>query len=152
MESKDIRHQNFIRLIGIMKQKEFAEEADMSPAHVSQIVRGFRNIGTTLARKLEKNLDLPTGWMDTLHEDNTDNNAVREETPDYMSSEDWHLLGRISREMNTLPYYQVRQPDDKDYTADLRAYFRYFKSTQEDPSAEKIKLLMQVRNPFAKNP
>lgn len=152
MESKDIRHKNFMHLIGDMKQKDFAEKAEMSTAHVSQIVRGFRNIGNTLARKLEISLDLPPGWMDTLHEETANDNMIREESPDYMSNDDWHLLGRISREMNTLPYYQARQPDDKNYIEDLRAYFRYFKSTQEDPSAEKIKLLMQVRNPFAKNP
>lgn len=45
----------------------FAERMDMSPAHVSQLINGHRNMGDAVARKLEKKAGLPEGYMDVTH-------------------------------------------------------------------------------------
>lgn len=49
-----------------------AEKLGMSESQMSQHVSGGKNIGPRLARRIEKELDLPHGWMDNEHNDLTD--------------------------------------------------------------------------------
>lgn len=62
---KETRRANFRALLArYEKQVEFAELCNLSPGHVSQMANGHRNIGDTVARRIERNLSLPDGWMD----------------------------------------------------------------------------------------
>lgn len=49
-------------------QAEFAQKTGIPPSLLSQLKRGAshggRNIGANLARKIEKKLNKPSGWMD----------------------------------------------------------------------------------------
>lgn len=42
-----------------------AEKTESSAAHLSQIKNGTRNMGRDVARRFERKLELPQGWMDT---------------------------------------------------------------------------------------
>lgn len=71
METKDIRLKNLIFLLDKYTSKQaFAEHVDMAPAHVSQIVSGYRSMGNVIARRIEEKVGLPIGYMDSLHEQN----------------------------------------------------------------------------------
>ena len=75
MEVKEIRRRNLIYLLFTAKErdglnrKEFAAKCDTDPAVISQVTsttqKTQRNIGDTLARKIEQKLNLPKGWMDS---------------------------------------------------------------------------------------
>lgn len=75
MESKEIRKANLENLIeqqrvdAGLNKAQFAELIDTSPAALSQLIgdKPHRNIGDKMARKIESALNLPFGWMDTLH-------------------------------------------------------------------------------------
>jgi transcriptional regulator with XRE-family HTH domain len=60
-------------------QRAFAERVGLSPAHVSQIMTGRRNVGDQVARRIEQALNRPPGWMDIDHSYAKDN--VPELTP-----------------------------------------------------------------------
>lgn len=64
MEIKEIRRKNLGVLLENTTHIAFAEKAGMAAAHVSQIVNGSRNMGDKIARRIEKKLSLPVGWMD----------------------------------------------------------------------------------------
>lgn len=75
MENKDIRKANLALLLDEHLDTEgntkasFAELLGMVPPQLSQLLgqKSFRNIGDRMARKIEKSLGMPNGWMDTLH-------------------------------------------------------------------------------------
>jgi len=70
MEIKETRRQNLLRLIDRVPTKtieELAEKVDTAPNYLSEIKNKVRNMGTRLARKMEKNFALETGWMDLPH-------------------------------------------------------------------------------------
>lgn len=75
MENKEIRKLNLSQLLEEhMKQPEatkasFAEMCGLNPAQLSQVLGNdaFRKIGDRLARRIETGLELPTGWLDSLH-------------------------------------------------------------------------------------
>ncbi len=52
-----------------------AEIIELSPARVNHLLTGQRNIGEKAARKIEKLLDKPSGWMDLLDSESIINNA-----------------------------------------------------------------------------
>ena len=72
-----IRLQNLLNLIEKFKQKEgaestvkdFAKFAGVSANYCSQVTTGARSMGDDFAAKLEDNLGLGHGWMDTEHRD-----------------------------------------------------------------------------------
>ena len=65
---KETRVANGKRLIGNYGTKAaFAEAIDREPSVVSQMAAG--RLGDRLCRHIEKMLQLPTGYMDTHHED-----------------------------------------------------------------------------------
>jgi len=71
MDAKAIRLYNLKRLIGeIGGQKKLALKAGVSPAYLSQIVssRTPRKMGDDVARRLERGMDKPHGWMDVMLE------------------------------------------------------------------------------------
>lgn len=65
MDIREVRKENLRRLIGDGEQKELAVRAKVSPAYLSHIMTGFRNLGHTVARKIERELRLPHGFLDT---------------------------------------------------------------------------------------
>ncbi|MFS1539259.1 MAG: helix-turn-helix transcriptional regulator [Candidatus Phlomobacter fragariae] len=75
METKDIRRANLHALIqdftvsGKNKKSQLADKIGIPAAQLSQISGNnpIRNIGDRIARRIEKSLNLPIGWMDVLH-------------------------------------------------------------------------------------
>lgn len=45
----------------------FAKVSGISPQYLSHIINGRKNIGQTVARRLESGLGMPHGWMDNDH-------------------------------------------------------------------------------------
>ncbi len=71
MDAKAIRLYNLKRLIAEAGgQKKLAQKAGVSPAYLSQIVsaRTPRKMGDDVARRLERGMDKPHGWMDVMLE------------------------------------------------------------------------------------
>lgn len=72
VDAKSIRRQNLVALLRRFDTAAaFAKAVGTSAAYVSQILSAKiqAEIGDALARKIEKALDLPHGWMDVLHDD-----------------------------------------------------------------------------------
>lgn len=73
MENKKIRKTNLERLLSDHLAKPntnkagFAELCGISPAQLSQMLTEVRNVGDKMARKIELLLNLPVGWMDSVH-------------------------------------------------------------------------------------
>lgn len=67
VDNKTIRREN---LLGLLKQRkydaDFARAYDLSDRLISQIKNGTREMGDDLARKMEKAMGKPKGWMDSL--------------------------------------------------------------------------------------
>lgn len=74
MDVKEIRKRNLLHLLFIYKQEHgvnkraFAEKCDTDPAVISQLIskspKNPKSMGDVLARKIERQLALPYGWMD----------------------------------------------------------------------------------------
>ena len=74
MDISEIRRHNLIRLLLTAKErdglnrKEFAAKCDTDPAVISQITSTTqkinKNMGSDLARRIERSMNLPRGWMD----------------------------------------------------------------------------------------
>lgn len=67
MDIRDVRHQNLqaLRAIhGSWKEIERASQGVVTANYLSQLNNRTREVGTSLARKLESALGLPDGWMD----------------------------------------------------------------------------------------
>lgn len=70
MDIKEIRLTNMLDIIdGVSSQREFCDLAGIESSYVSQIKNPSnpKNIGEKLARRIEKAMDKPPGWMDQLH-------------------------------------------------------------------------------------
>lgn len=52
-------------------KSQICARMEMSPAQVSQLFSGYRNVGDSIARRFEVVCGLPHGWMDTLNSDET---------------------------------------------------------------------------------
>lgn len=68
MTVKELRQAKLKRLIVEKaggKQRLFAETYGFNAAYLSQMCTGHRDIGDKTARKIEKALKLPVGWMDS---------------------------------------------------------------------------------------
>jgi hypothetical protein len=66
---KDTRRANLEALIAAHGSiRELADAAGANAAHLSQIRNGFRSMGDTFARALERELGLETGWLDSPHD------------------------------------------------------------------------------------
>lgn len=69
METKNIRRINLKMLLDAsqLKQADFAERCGLAPSVISQLVNGHRNLGDTLARKIEESFAVQRGWLDVPH-------------------------------------------------------------------------------------
>jgi transcriptional regulator with XRE-family HTH domain len=68
MNIRTIRKANLLEQIDRFdSQRAFSEQVGLTPAHVSQMVTGRRNMGDVVARRIEFGLDLPEGYMDVQH-------------------------------------------------------------------------------------
>lgn len=66
----EIRLQNALHLANKLGSKaEFARLLEMSDSYMWQILgdKQIRNIGNSIARRMEKACDMPEGWLDTEH-------------------------------------------------------------------------------------
>lgn len=91
MDIKQIRRANFevllAQYLGAAPAGEkrtlrsFATMTGMNEVHLSQIKNGHRDIGTRVARKLEKKMQpsLPDDWMDREHRDADPRNLAEQE-------------------------------------------------------------------------
>lgn len=66
------QHMRRQRLLELLEErydgtiKRFADDLDLAPSFAWQITKGDKNIGGKLARRLEKGLDLPPGYLDDM--------------------------------------------------------------------------------------
>lgn len=69
METKDIRRTNLKVLLNAseLKQADFAGRCGLAPSVISQLINGHRNLGDTLARKIEEAFAVQRGWLDIPH-------------------------------------------------------------------------------------
>ncbi|MDH4228957.1 MAG: S24 family peptidase [Nitrospirota bacterium] len=70
MDAKSIRRQNLLHLIAEAGgQKKLAGRTAVNPAYLSQILsdKTPRTMGDDVARRLERGMDKPHGWMDVTH-------------------------------------------------------------------------------------
>lgn len=69
MDIRKIRRRNLLRMVEEAGgQKRLAERTGVSAAYLCQVLsaRVNRNVGHNLARRLEKGMGKPYGWMDVL--------------------------------------------------------------------------------------
>jgi hypothetical protein len=65
METKHIRLDNMRQLIAKhASAADFARKVEIDPKQIHLYQKGIRNIGPLVARRIEKQLKLPNGWMD----------------------------------------------------------------------------------------
>ena len=57
--------------LGRPNEKDFAYYCGINPEHLSQMKHGHRQIGDSIARRLEQKLGKPYAWMDLRHTDLT---------------------------------------------------------------------------------
>lgn len=71
MDVREIRLARLLELISKFGQKELADRVDIDTAYISQIKNpnNPKNMGEKLARRIEKAMNLPFGWMDRLHDE-----------------------------------------------------------------------------------
>lgn len=66
METKEIRLANLLALAaGYKKNTLFCERISMNPTYFSQLKTGRKAVGDDLARRIEQQLGLPRGYLDT---------------------------------------------------------------------------------------
>jgi hypothetical protein len=83
MTSEDIRRENARKLsIEVGGQAEFGRRVSMSDSQVTQILgeKKTKNIGSLIARRIEKAFDKPHGWLDVYHP--AEPNVMVEVSPD----------------------------------------------------------------------
>ena len=67
---KETRRDHLRRLIqGYPSQRQFAEALGMAPSQISHIVTGLREVGDQVARRIETELSLREGFLDTPLDD-----------------------------------------------------------------------------------
>lgn len=81
METRDIRLANLLKLSGGYKKiSTFCERIEMNPAYFSQLKSGKKAIGDDLARRIERTLGLPRGYLDTPKSTAKNDSAIPVET------------------------------------------------------------------------
>ncbi len=80
----EIRQENLkILSSGFKTQRAFADALDATPGYISQLMIGSCKFGEKAARKIERAIGMPIGWLDVLHgidsTDYIDSTAVRQE-------------------------------------------------------------------------
>lgn len=68
MDMFKIRKANLAGLIGDKygAAADFARKYGLDPTYISQLMTGYRNMGEKAARKMEKQCDLPDGFLDQV--------------------------------------------------------------------------------------
>lgn len=71
MDAYQIRKENLLKLMQTRTKAACADKWDTSASTLSQITskKSVRNLGDTLARKIERAEGLPVGWLDRTHAD-----------------------------------------------------------------------------------
>ena len=74
---KEIRRERLHRLVdGYPSQRQFAEAVGLSPAQLNQLMGGYRDMGDSVARRIEVALGLSVGFMDHLDEPMAQDNQL----------------------------------------------------------------------------
>lgn len=91
MDTKQIRHANLLLLLASteVSAEAFAHACGSSASSISQVKTKTRNIGDNLARRIEKAMNKPYGWMDTPQEAPRSFSGVMSDSEsDYLVSSD----------------------------------------------------------------
>ena len=108
MDTKEIRRAN-LRLLAEQYggQRALADKADIVPSQLSHIIgmNPIRNLGEQLARKIERNLGLSTGFLDQPSPVNLSENAFPFETSIYLP------LIKVSVSSNSNSFELKKIPD-----------------------------------------
>lgn len=72
MDIKEIRKANLVNQLAIYAargwhDKDFAKHVGLSPQQLNQLKRGHKNMGSSIARRIETSLDLENGYFDKSH-------------------------------------------------------------------------------------
>lgn len=105
MDAHEVRRKNLMALIAEHGgQKALAERVrPTAPGYISQMVNGTRNVGGVIARRFEKHLGKPHGWMDQCHEEATQNVQIVEKealSPKNQHPIDPQLVERVVEVVN----------------------------------------------------
>ncbi len=86
--------------------EELGSKVKTAPSYLSQINIGTRNVGESLARKLEACFGLPDNWMDQPHQQEEELKTIASKAPPlltYSQLLQWHQTGQIPEKVAT--YY-----------------------------------------------
>lgn len=77
-ESRKLNLIHLLETAGV-SGKEFAKRVDMNPGYLSQILgpKGAKNLGETIARRIEEKLGIERGWMDHQQAQDAVDNAIK---------------------------------------------------------------------------
>jgi hypothetical protein len=78
MENKEIRHANLLVLIKETPEKTMvvlAKRCGINEVYLSLLKVRERGMGNSVARRLERGMGKPVGWMDLMHSSRRQNNA-----------------------------------------------------------------------------
>lgn len=64
---REVRRDNLMRLIGASRVSDFARTAHVSEKYVRLVQHEHAGMGSCFARKLERAMGQPRGWMDADH-------------------------------------------------------------------------------------
>lgn len=91
MTSEEIRWRNLVWLFrqsGLRFDAEFASKIGIAPGYYSQVMDRKKNIGNKVARRIEKNLNKPIGWMDIKHDAEDDRKEIKQESKQSIAQDD----------------------------------------------------------------
>ena len=140
MNIRNIRLQNMIKLIEQCgKQSVFADRVGMQSNEVSQIKNPStkRNIGDSLARRIESEFGLSEGWMDQYHDsvlqDQSKHSTVMESASFYGRMDAWDSNTPLNDNEVEVPFFmdvELSAGVGSDFGLELKgAKVRFSKST-----------------------
>lgn len=147
MDSKEIRKINLRALIKESKKTKvkFANDVETDPAYISQIfsAKTKAEVGDEFARKIERKLNLPRGWMDTLdHRDRQSTIEAGQLIEDYRALPEG-LQSHIARKTAELRRYADALPrfirESLRPPADPESYRQWEQDIEADMYAKKGK-------------
>lgn len=112
MDIYEIRRNNLRRIILERKiidekDKEFASAINTDASNLSSMKKGTRNIGDSMARRIEAAADKPRGWLDGLCDTVSETPSTYEVQPKEALSLDTSPLGETLQGMVNVEYYDI---------------------------------------------
>lgn len=112
--AKEHRRRNLLALLAnkakFKSDLDFAKQAGVAAPQISQVKNGTRAMGDTIARRIEQNLGLSSGWMDVDHTYQSTGLKIAEhwdDVPETVRRAIWHCLntmleGQLDRRKNKI--------------------------------------------------